>query len=115
MLKVAVIVLIFVAVILAAIVVTANTREDLDDDERLIEIRSYFDMVEADFAKTLLDGSGVFSFLKDQHTNSVLPLHSIAIGGIKLMVRRADLVRAQEILDEYGDYTRQVRDRPTVD
>lgn len=58
------------------------------------EIAVYFDVVEAQQAKSLLDGEGIDSFLKDEHSVQVTPYLAPAIGGIKLMVYPEDSERA---------------------
>jgi hypothetical protein len=45
-----------------------------------------------------LEAEGIRAYLQDEHTVTINPLFSNAIGGIKLMVHEAQVARAQELL-----------------
>jgi hypothetical protein len=48
----------------------------------------------------MLQDSGINCHLKDEYTITIDPLLSPALGGIKLMVARPQVVRALELLEE---------------
>ncbi len=54
-------------------------------------------------AQSLLESAGIKSIIKDELTSQVIAF-STAIGGVKLMVDKADVPRATELLIE-GGYT----------
>lgn len=45
-----------------------------------------------------LEAEGIRAYLQDEHTVTINPLFSNAIGGIKLMVYGEQVARAQELL-----------------
>lgn len=63
-----------------------------------IEIRSYDEYVSAHIAMGRLEEDGIRVWLKDEHTLSINPAMTHALGGIKLMVLRDQAERANEIL-----------------
>lgn len=64
----------------------------------LVELRAYSDNVEAYIAKGVLESNGIVCILNNEIMSSVYPLTLSSIGGIRLLVRREDLDRAEEIL-----------------
>jgi len=50
----------------------------------------------------LLEGRGIKTFMKDEHTVQMQPFYSNAIGGVKLQVSADDFTEAAEILLEAG-------------
>lgn len=64
----------------------------------LVELRAYNDNVEAYIAKGVLESNGIVCILNNEIMSSVYPLTLSSIGGIRLLVRREDLDRAEEIL-----------------
>jgi DNA-directed RNA polymerase subunit RPC12/RpoP len=56
-----------------------------------------------------LEAEGIRAYLQDEHTVTIDPILSNAIGGIKLMVFEEQLPRAQELLQQFEqDYIRAV-------
>jgi hypothetical protein len=68
------------------------------DNRSFVQLATYYSVAEAELARTHLAGSGVEARLDGQHTVSMLPLHAIAFGGVKLLVHPDELARAREIL-----------------
>lgn len=48
--------------------------------------------------KGRLEADGIECFVRDEHTITAIPIYDIALGGIKLQVREADVDAAKEIL-----------------
>ncbi|MFL5728763.1 MAG: putative signal transducing protein [Cytophagaceae bacterium] len=65
---------------------------------RFTTIMTYDSHVEANIAKSKLLDSEIYCYLKDEHYVSMAPIHSNAIGGIKLQVREEDAALASELL-----------------
>jgi len=65
-----------------------------------INIRAYDNYVNANMQLSLLQEQGINCYLKDEHTVTIDPLLSPAIGGMKLMVADSQEQRAREILEE---------------
>lgn len=66
----------------------------------LVTLRSYRDPIEADVARAHLEDAGIASVVFDDHLITMQWLYSTAVGGAKLEVEAADVVRAKEILSE---------------
>ena len=70
---------------------------------------------EAAVIKGRLQAEGIDCFIKDDLTAQVNPLYSNAIGGVKLMVRANDFLKAAAILEESGlDRTGHKRNSPLL-
>lgn len=54
-----------------------------------------------------LEEEGIRAYLQDEHTVTIDPILSNAIGGIKLMVYHEQISRALELLDEFEKAYRQ--------
>jgi hypothetical protein len=54
---------------------------------------------EAEFFKSILEVEGVNAFLPDEYTLGVDPGLAPAFGGVRLLVRGHDAVRAREIIE----------------
>ena len=70
------------------------------NEEEIIVIAAYETIVEADFAKRLLDECGISSFLKDENITQLYPMFNSPFGGIKLCIMKKDEERAVEVLNE---------------
>lgn len=67
---------------------------------KLITAKIFDNPIDAHLLKTKLESEGVSCFLFDEHTVSIDPLYSNAIGGIKLKISAADIEKTREILNE---------------
>ena len=65
-----------------------------------VPLRSFDNYIEANIVLSMLIASNINCHLKDEHTITIDPLLSPALGGIKLMVHHAHAERAWEMLDE---------------
>ncbi|MGA7614422.1 MAG: DUF2007 domain-containing protein [Thermoanaerobaculia bacterium] len=72
-----------------------------DQDDDPVEIASFPYLHIAEFAASVLEGSGVESFLGDQFLGGVRPDLTFTSGGVKLFVRTSDVDRALEVLAEF--------------
>ncbi len=79
--------------------------DDEPDEERatfrdLIVIRSYWNLVEAELAKGVLDAAGIEAFLFDDNMVRLDWFNANALGGVKLRVDAANVEAANRVLDE---------------
>lgn len=65
-----------------------------------IQLRTFDNYIEANIVLTMLQAANVNCHLKDEHTITIDPLLSPALGGMKLMVHHAQAERAWELMDE---------------
>lgn len=65
-----------------------------------LPIRSYDNYIQANLQLTLLKDNDITCHLKDEHTVTIDPFLSPALGGMKLMVLETDLFRAQTVLNQ---------------
>jgi DNA-directed RNA polymerase subunit RPC12/RpoP len=70
-------------------------------------LNSYNNYIEAHIAKGVLEEHGISSWLQDDNTITINPILTNAVGGIKLMVAGAELLRSREILDELRQQQKQ--------
>jgi hypothetical protein len=62
-------------------------------------VASFYSVEEAEIACAQLAGSGIAARVEGQHAVGVLPMHAIALGGVRVVVDASELERAQELLD----------------
>lgn len=65
-----------------------------------IQLRTFDNYIEANIVLTMLQAANVNCHLKDEHTITIDPLLSPALGGMKLMVHHSHAERAWELMDE---------------
>jgi hypothetical protein len=65
-----------------------------------IQVRSYDNYIYAHIVLSMLQDAGINCHLKDEHTITIDPFLSPALGGIKLMVAGSQLERALELLEQ---------------
>jgi hypothetical protein len=66
----------------------------------LVTIRSFWNLVEAELAKGLLDAAGIESFLFDANVVNLDWFNANAMGGVKLRVDAPNVEMANRVLDE---------------
>lgn len=64
----------------------------------IVAVSRYADVMQAEFARSVLAGSGIDSFLDVPHTAALFPHYVVAAGWVSLFVRAEDLERARDIL-----------------
>jgi hypothetical protein len=69
----------------------------------LIVIRTFNDYFSANLTLTKLQAFGVECYLKDEHTITIDPLLTSAIGGIKLVVKEKDETEARLLLERFDE------------
>src|SRR5215216_7833795 len=67
---------------------------------QFIALRTFDNYIEANIVLSMLMASDINCHLKDEHTVTIDPLLSPAIGGIKLMIHPAQVERAWGLLEE---------------
>lgn len=72
------------------------------DSDSLVVIASYLRPEEAGMLRGLLESAGLVAVVRDEVLSGVNPFLQSAIGGVKLAVRAADAIRAQEIIRSAG-------------
>ncbi|HVR44693.1 MAG TPA: DUF2007 domain-containing protein [Thermoanaerobaculia bacterium] len=66
-------------------------------------IARYIDVRQAEFALSILEGSGIDGFLDQPYTASIAPHYMLGSGGVRLFVRLEDRDRALEVLADSGE------------
>lgn len=73
-------------------------------------VRTFDNYFLANITLTKLQDAGIDCFLKDEHTVTMDPILSNAIGGIKLVVKEEDAEDAKELLKQFDEaYLRSVK------
>ncbi len=54
--------------------------------------------------KHRLDQEGIVYYFENETTASIVPMYSIALGGIKLKVHPNDLLKVKGILDDFNNH-----------
>ncbi len=75
-------------------------EQDSAEFRDLVVIRSYWNLMEAELAKGVLDASGIEAFLFDDNMVRLDWFNANALGGIKLRVDVSNVEDANRILDE---------------
>lgn len=75
-----------------------------------IKLRTYDNYFLANITLTKLQDAGISCYLKDEHTVTMDPILSNAIGGIKLVVKEEDMEDAKMLLRQFDeDYLKSVK------
>ena len=68
------------------------------DDEQLVTVRTCSYLHEAVLIKSVLDAEGINAEIPDAYMAGVQPALGGTIGGIRVVVRSSDLMRAEQAL-----------------
>ena len=68
-------------------------------EEEIVPVERYADVIQAEFAQSVLAGSGIDAFLDVPYTGAMFPHYALATRGVALLVRASELQRAREVLD----------------
>jgi len=68
-------------------------------DPEWVQIRNCAWVHEAHFVKSVLESEGIDVLIPDEHTLGLNPLYANALGGVRVMVRHADVKRATALLE----------------
>jgi hypothetical protein len=71
----------------------------MDQADEWVEVRNCNWLHQAQFLKSVLESEGIDVQLPDEHVLGVQPFYGAAVGGVRVMVRAADLQRATELLE----------------
>ena len=71
-----------------------------DTDDSLSIVATFTYVMDAELARTKLESEDIYAVLRDKHLVYMQWFYSHAVGGVKLLVRQADLERARAILGE---------------
>ena len=69
----------------------------------MVTLRSFDNYFLANITLTKLQNAGVECYLKDEHTVTIDPILSNAIGGIKLVVKEEDATEAKKLLQQFDE------------
>ncbi len=78
-------------------------RQDELEFRRLVTIRAFWGLLEAQLAKGLLDSHGIETFLFDDNMVRMDWFNANALGGVKLRVDTHNVEAANQILQEAAD------------
>lgn len=70
---------------------------------KLITARTFDNPIDAHLLKSKLEDEGITCFLQDEHTITIDPLVSNAIGGIKLKIKEEDIEKVKIIFKKLDD------------
>lgn len=70
-----------------------------------VEVWSCAWLHEAQFLTSVLESADIQSLIPDQYTLGVQPLYAPALGGVRILVRSADVARAREVLTSIATST----------
>ncbi len=77
-----------------------NLKIGAMDESSLVVIKEYDSINEAEWDKSLLDGAGIYSMIRNEIMSAVYP---IGVMPAQLVVRSEDRKRAMEVLDAYSE------------
>lgn len=63
-----------------------------------VTIATFRDICQAEFAQSVLEGSGIDAFIQQPFIASIAPHLMIGAGGVQVMVAGADAQRARDVL-----------------
>lgn len=67
-------------------------------NSNLIKLIAFDNAIDANLLKLSLENEGIDTYIFDENTVTIDPLISIAIGGIKVMVKESDLELARKVV-----------------
>lgn len=75
------------------------------ENSKFYKIANYQYTSEAYLFKGKLESEGIEVFLQNENTINTDPLLSNAVGGVKLFVKKQDVMKAKQILDAIPEYS----------
>ena len=67
-------------------------------NSNLIKLIAFDNAIDANLLKLSLENEGIETYIFDENTVTIDPLISIAVGGIKVMVKESDVELAREVV-----------------
>ncbi len=74
------------------------TEESKDDTVELMAVQGE---IEANVIRSLLNSAGIISILKSDIVQEVTPITVDGLGIVRILVKKSDLRKARELLEEY--------------
>jgi len=71
-----------------------------EQEEEIITIGTLINQREIAFVKSVFEDRGIWCFVADEHTTTILPHYSLAMGEARIQVRKSDEKSARELLEE---------------
>ncbi|WP_235324393.1 putative signal transducing protein [Pedobacter lusitanus] len=68
--------------------------------DKIVVFKVFYNPIEANIVKSRLIDAGIQCFLSDEHTITLNPLYTQALGGVKLHLFQRDAAMAGSILEE---------------
>ena len=72
-------------------------------NEDVVAVERYADVIQAQFAVSVLEGSGIEAFIDTPHTAAMFPHYALATRGVAVCVRATEAERAREALAAADD------------
>ena len=67
----------------------------------MVQVRSYDNYIPAHMMLQRLEAEGIRGYLKDEHTVTIDPILTNAVGGIKLMIHKDQVERAMDLINQF--------------
>jgi hypothetical protein len=74
----------------------------MSTDEPVV-IETFLDIHQAEFALSVLHGNGIEAELYPRFIPTIAPHHMAGGGGVRLLVRSEDALRARDVLDQFDE------------
>lgn len=74
-----------------------KTEYVMKSEEKLVLLREWNTVMEAEMAKSILDSAGIFSTIQNEYMSAIYPIGTMPA---QLMVKQSDLERASALLDK---------------
>jgi len=97
-----------VSILVAFVWHIASSMREHDDDEpheEWVLLETYLNLPDAYVTRSVLEGSGIATFLPDEHTAGARGDLVFAMKGVRLMVPSSELARARDLLASKGRNT----------
>lgn len=69
-----------------------------------VEIARFIDVRQAEFVRSVLEGSGIPAFLDQEFTGNIAPHYMLYGSGVRLFVAAEDAERAREVLAGFEEF-----------
>jgi Putative prokaryotic signal transducing protein len=77
-----------------------------------VTLQSFNNYMDAHLLMGRLESEGIDCWLQDENTVTTMPIWTNAVGGIKLLVKKEDAIRAQQIFGEIESNRKQAIECP---
>jgi hypothetical protein len=96
-----------ISILVAFVWHIASSMRERDDEphEQWVLLETYLNLPEAYLTRSVLEGSGIPTFLPEEHTAGARGDLVFAMKGVRLMVPSSELARARDLLASKGRNT----------